>query len=123
MKRLAFLTIALAALVACGPKHMFSGNISGIESGQLMFVSDDATGEMVMDTVILDNGKFSYDPPTKDKGILMIVDTDHFIDYITLSRTLGAEAIKFNVDTDVFDSLFEKVYDEGGRVIYRVPEG
>ena len=49
--------------------------------------------------------------------------TKYDIDYITLSRTLGAEAIKFNVDTDVFDTLFEKVYDEGGRVIYRVPEG
>ena len=40
MKRLALLTIVLAALVACGPRHMFSGNISGIESGQLMLVSD-----------------------------------------------------------------------------------
>ena len=60
-----------------------------------------------------------YTDPAANLDVLVRYD----VDYITLSRTLGAEAVKFGADPDVFDALFEKVYDEGGRCIYRVPEG
>ena len=119
MKRLTLLTLALTALVACGPKHMFSGNISGIESGQLMFVSDGATGEMVMDSVILDNGKFHYDPPVKDKGILMIVDKDHFIDYITLSIVPGEYCVINGTMTD-YEVTGSKFYKDWGAFLKTV---
>ena len=113
MKKIALLATVLAALVACGPKHMFSGNISGVESGQLLFVSDDATGGMAMDSVKLDNGKFSYDPPVKDKGILMIVDKDHFIDYITLSIVPGEYCVINGTMTD-YEVTGSKFYKDWG---------
>ena len=45
------------------------------------------------------------------------------MDYISLSQTWGGEAEKFDADPDAFDALFEKVYDDSGRSIYKVPEG
>lgn len=89
MKRIILITAALASFIACGPKHMISGTISGVESGQLYFVCNDEVGEMVMDTVYLDGGKFFYDPAIKKPDVLMIVDKDHFIDYITLYLVPG----------------------------------
>ena len=89
MKRLVLFAAVLTALVSCGPKHMVSGTISGVESGQLYFVCNDEVDGMVMDTVYLDNGKFFYDPAIKKPDILMIVDKDHFIDYITLYLVPG----------------------------------
>ena len=89
MKRITLIAAALVTLVACGPKHMVSGTITGIESGQLFFVGNDEVGEMAMDTVYLDGGKFFYDSAIKKPDILMIVDKDHFIDYITLYLVPG----------------------------------
>ena len=113
MKKLLFIAAAVAALAACTPKHMFSGNISGVESGQLMFVSDGSGGEMVMDSVKLDNGKFCYDPPVKDKGILMIVDKDHFIDYISLSIVPDEYCIINGTMTD-YEVTGSKYYRDWG---------
>lgn len=93
MRKIILIAAALTALVSCGPKAMFSGKIDGIESGYLMFVSDSELDEMVMDTVYLDNGKFRYTPPVTDKGILMIVDVDHFIDYISLCVVPGEQCV------------------------------
>ncbi|MBO4742183.1 MAG: AhpC/TSA family protein [Bacteroidales bacterium] len=84
MKKLILIMAAVAALASCAPKHMFSGNISGIDSGKLLFVCNNEADEMVMDSVLLDNGKFHFDPASTKPQILMIVDRDHFIDYITM---------------------------------------
>ena len=100
MKRLILWAATLAVLAACGPKAMFSGSISGVESGRLMFVSDSETGEMLIYTVYLKNGQFSYTPPVTDKGILMIVDVDHFIDYISLCIVPGEHCVINGTMTD-----------------------
>ncbi|MBR5345838.1 MAG: hypothetical protein IK127_08465 [Clostridia bacterium] len=60
-----------------------------------------------------------YEDPTNNLDVL----SKYGVDYISLSSTFGGEATKFDVDTNAFDELFEKVYDESGRCIYRVPEG
>lgn len=99
-----------ATLIACGPKHMVSGTLTGIESGQLYFICNDESDEMVMDTVFLDNGKFFYDPAIKKPDVLMIVDKDHFIDYITLYLVPG-ESCTINgtmTDYSVTGSRFYK---------------
>ena len=93
MKRFAIVAAVLAALVSCQPKHMFSGTITGVDSGQLMFVCNNEVDEMVMDTVYLDNGKFFYDPASTKPQILMIVDKDHFIDYITMFIVPGEHCV------------------------------
>lgn len=96
MKRLILLAAFLMAMVSCGPKAMFSGNIKDIASGELLFVysSDGDSGAMAMDTVYLDkNGKFQWDPPVAENGIVMIVDKDHFIDYLTLCVVPGEHAV------------------------------
>ena len=113
MKRLITIVAAIAVIISCGPRAMFSGSISGVESGQLMFVSDDNAGEMVMDSVKLDNGRFRYDPPVKDKGILMIVDKDHFIDYITLSIVSGEYCVINGTMTD-YEVTGSKFYKDWG---------
>lgn len=113
MKKLLFLAAAVAALAACTPKHMFSGNISGVESGQLMFVSDGADGGMVIDSVKLDNGKFSYDPPVKDKGVLMIVDKDHFIDYLSFTIVPDEYCVINGTMTD-YEVTGSKFYKDWG---------
>jgi thiol-disulfide isomerase/thioredoxin len=113
MKRIILIMAALAALVSCGPKHMFSGNIQGVESGQLLFASDSKTGEMVLDSVKLDNGKFCYDPPVTDKGILMIVDKDHFIDYLTFCIVPGEYCVINGTMTD-YTVTGSKFYKDWG---------
>lgn len=89
MKRITLLAAAVMAIASCGPKHMFRGTLNGIESGQIFFVYNNEVDEMIMDTVYLDGGKFFYDPAIKKPDVLMIVDKDHFIDYITLYMVPG----------------------------------
>ena len=74
MKKYFVIALVLAALAACGPRHTISGNISGVESGKLLLACNNDADEMVMDSVILDNGNFFYDPASKKPQILMIVD-------------------------------------------------
>ncbi len=100
MKRLAIVAAAAISLFACAPKHMICGTIDGVESGQLFFVCNNEADEMVMDTVYLDGGKFFYDPSTKKPDILMIVDKDHFIDYITLYLVPGEHCVINGTMTD-----------------------
>ena len=102
MKRVLLITTLLAALVSCGPKHMFSGTIRGIESGQLLFVysSDGDSGEMAMDTVYLDNGKFHFDPPVAEDGVLMIVNAANFIDYQSFLVVPGEHCVINGTLTD-----------------------
>ena len=103
MKRIALVAAALAILVSCGPKSMFSGHIRGIEDGRLMFVysSDGDSGQMAMDTVILGkDGSFRWDPPVAENGILMIVDPARFIDYQSFSVYPGQQCVIEGTLTD-----------------------
>ncbi len=115
MKRLFFLTVALAVLASCGPKHMFSGNIRNIDNGWLLFVfsSDGDSGEMAMDTVYLDNGKFHYDPPVAENGVLMIVDQARFIDYQTFLTYPGEQCVINGTLTD-YEVSGSKFYKDWG---------
>ena len=110
MKRLVIFIAILAALISCQPKHMVSGTLTGIESGQLLFVCNDEVGEMAMDTVYLDGGKFFYDAASEKPDILMIVDKDHFIDYITLLMVPGEYCTLNGTMTD---------YTVGGSKFYK----
>lgn len=113
MKKLIIIVTLLSALVSCGPKHMFSGNISGIDSGMLMFVCNNDVDEMVMDSVRLDNGNFHYDPASGKPQVLMIVDKDHFIDYITLYTVPGENCIINGTMTD-YTVTGSKFYKDWG---------
>ena len=113
MKKAFLLTAVLAVLASCGPKAMFSGNISGIDSGELYFVCNDAADEMMMDTVLLDKGNFHYDPASTKPQILMIVDKDHFIDYITLYIVPGEHCIINGSMTD-YTVTGSKFYKDWG---------
>lgn len=121
MKRVLVIMAALTALVSCGPKHMFSGNISGVDSGELYFVCNDELDEMVMDTVYLDNGNFHYDPVSKKPQILMIVDKDHFIDYITLYIVPGEHCVINGTMTD-YTVTGSKFYKDWG-VFHEMAKG
>ena len=113
MKRVIVILAALAAIVSCAPKHMFSGNISGVDSGQLLFVCNNEVDEMVMDTVYLDNGNFHFDPASQKPQIMMIVDKDHFIDYITMYIVPGEHCIINGSMTD-YTVTGSKFYKDWG---------
>lgn len=108
MRRIALfaaLAAALAAaLVSCNtkPQHMISGNLQTAESDWLLFIygSDGDSGEMAMDTVYLDNGKFHYDPPVAETGTVMMVEVKHFIDNISLYLVPGEQAVISGTMTD-----------------------
>lgn len=104
---------ALAAIVSCGPKHMFSGNLSGIDSGKLLLVCNNEVDEMVIDSVSLENGNFHFDPASKKPQILMIVDKDHFIDYITMYIVPGEHCIINGSMTD-YTVTGSKFYKDWG---------
>ena len=115
MKRMILWMAALALLASCGPKHMFSGQINGIESNQLLFVysSDGDSGEMAMDTVYLDNGKFHWDPPVAENGVLMIVNPARFIDYQTFLTYPGEQCVINGSLTD-YEVSGSKFYKDWG---------
>ena len=117
MKRLILMTAVLSALVSCGPKDtpMFSGRIRDVESGQLLFVynSEGESGIMAMDTVYLDNGKFSYDPPVAENGVLMIVDADHFAHYKSFIVVPGEHCV-FNGSLTDYEVSGSKFYKDWG---------
>lgn len=46
-----------------------------------------------MDTLFIENGKWSWDPCVEEPGIVMIVDVDHFVDNITLYTMPGEHAV------------------------------
>lgn len=115
MKKSILLAALLGALVSCGSKDMFSGHIRDVESGLLMFIysSDGDSGAMAADTVYLDNGKFAYNPPVNENGIVMIVDPAHFTNYMTLCVVPGEHAVIEGSLTD-YQVSGSKFYSDWG---------
>lgn len=114
MKKYFVIALVLAVLAACGPRHTVSGNISGVESGKLLIACNNDADEMVMDSVILDNGNFFYDPASKKPQILMMVDKDHFIDFITLYIVPGEHCVINGTMTD-YTVTGSKFYKDWGK--------
>ena len=115
MKRIAFVLAVLATLVACGTKPQFSGTLHDIEGDFLLFVysSEGDSGEMAMDTVYLDNGKFQFNAPQQENGVLMIVDPGHFINYMTLYVKTGEHCIINGSLTD-YEISGSRFYEDWG---------
>lgn len=104
MKRITLIAAALAALASCGQKNVpfLSGTLTGIEDGMLMafYSGDGDTGVMAMDTIYVDNGKFTYNLEVTEPGTVMIVEPKHFVDNLTLYAVPGEHAVIKGTLTD-----------------------
>ena len=104
MKRITLIAATLAALASCGQKNVpfLSGTLSGIEDGMLMafYSGDGDTCVMAMDTIYLDNGKFTYNLEVTEPGAVMIVEPKHFVDNLTLYAVPGEHAVIKGTLTD-----------------------
>lgn len=95
MKKLAIIIAAAAMVASCAPKAKVSGCLQGIENDFIlcMYDSDAGSGTESLDTVKIDKGKFQYNPPVDETGVLLIVDIDNFVDFIELYLVPGENAV------------------------------
>lgn len=84
MKKLALITLALLAVVACKKEtgYHISGNLTGFDTNETVYINkiSDANRSIVIDSTTLENGKFDLKLPP--------VDTRDF-NFITFSKTQG----------------------------------
>lgn len=80
MKKVIIAAFAALAVVSCGPKAQFSGNISGVDGLSISFATDLGTGLEFMKDVEMKDGSFSMDI-ADESGELLIFDKSNFITY------------------------------------------
>lgn len=78
MKKVIIAAFAALAVVSCGPKAQFSGNISGVDGLSISFTTDLGTGLEFMKDVEMKDGSFSMDI-ADESGSLLIYDKSNFI--------------------------------------------
>ena len=112
MKKLTLIIISLVALVSCSQKAAVSGRFSGIDGDMLLFVygSDAGSGTDAMDTVYVNNGKFSWNPPVDESGAVIIVEPSRFTERINFYYVPGEYATLNGEMTN---------YDIGGSQFYK----
>ena len=112
MRKLAFPLLSLILLLSCSQKAVISGNFSGITGDMLLFVygSDAGSGTDAMDTVYVNNGKFSWNPPVNESGAVLIVEPSRFIERINFYYVPGEFATLTGTMTD---------YEVGGSQFYQ----
>lgn len=86
MRKVFYALMALLGIVSCAPRHSFVGYIQGVDDGRLLlcYSSNAGSDTFVADTLVISDGKFVWDAPVEENGILMIIPFGNFIDKLDL---------------------------------------
>ncbi|MCW0482401.1 TlpA disulfide reductase family protein [Gaoshiqia sediminis] len=123
MKNLPLLFVVMIFLAACqsnSSKYRISGNIAGLDSGQVFLVKAEAGQAVVVDTAKLEKGNFTFEGEAgpAELNYLRLNDRDYFAQFFLENAKIKVEAyidslratkVTGSPATDVFNSYLDEL--------------